>query len=123
MDSRALHRGSANVGSTRRVLLYVSFQVPNNPAPGSTYSLLEEYRGRFRLRRFERWRDPVAEADAEGEEEGEAKAKAKAEGEGEDEDARGGAARSDGASFVAAPTDGELGGGPFIDERRVRRLP
>lgn len=60
MDSRAVHRGSANVSAGRRVLLYASFQVPNNAPPGSTYSLLEEYRGRFRLRNHARWRDPAA---------------------------------------------------------------
>jgi hypothetical protein len=82
MDSRAIHRGSANnsphgcvddasdaalIGGPegRRVLLYVSFQVPNNAPPGSTYSLLEEYQGRFRLRSHERWRDPNAEEEAE----------------------------------------------------------
>ena len=49
------------------MLLYVSFQVPNNAPPGSTYSLLEEYQGRFRLRNHERWRDPAAEVEAEEE--------------------------------------------------------
>mmetsp|Transcript_38322 Transcript_38322/g.61480 ORF Transcript_38322/g.61480 Transcript_38322/m.61480 type:complete len:118 (-) Transcript_38322:60-413(-) len=60
MDSRAVHRGAANL-RMRRVLLYVSFQVPNNAPPGSTYSLLDEYRGRFRLRSHVQWRDPNAE--------------------------------------------------------------
>ena len=71
MDSRAVHRGSANVsfqtgdgdGGRRRVLLYASFQVPNNAPPGSTYSLLEEYQGRFRLRNHLRWRDPSTEGE------------------------------------------------------------
>ena len=81
MDSRAIHRGSANVGAGgRRVLMYASFQVPNNAPPGSTYSMLEEYQGRFRLRSHERWRDPNAEAEAEAETVAEAEAEAEAAG-------------------------------------------
>ena len=60
MDSRVIHRGGANDGAKRRTLLVCTFQVPNNPAPGSTYSLLDEYAGRFRLGGFERWKDPAA---------------------------------------------------------------
>ena len=60
MDSRVIHRGGANEGGKRRTLLVCTFQVPNNPAPGSTYSLLDEYAGRFRLGGFERWKDPAA---------------------------------------------------------------
>jgi len=60
MDSRAIHRGGANEGGARRTLMVCTFQVPNNPAPGSTYSLLDEYAGRFRLGGFERWQDPAA---------------------------------------------------------------
>lgn len=60
MDSRVIHRGGANDGGKRRTLLVCTFQVPNNPAPGSTYSLLDEYAGRFRLGGFERWKDPAA---------------------------------------------------------------
>lgn len=60
VDSRTWHRGSSNVSSLRRSLLYVSFQVPANAPPGSTYSLLDEYRGRFRLSNLHRWRDPFA---------------------------------------------------------------
>ena len=57
MDSRTIHRGSSNVAEhARRKLAYASFLVPANPPPGSTYSLLEEYAGRFRLRAHERWR-------------------------------------------------------------------
>lgn len=57
MDSRTIHRGSSNVAErARRRLAYASFLVPANPPPGSTYSLLEEYAGRFRLRAHERWR-------------------------------------------------------------------
>ena len=59
MDSRAVHRGSANgERGERRTLLYVTLQVPENAPPGSTYSLLPEYRGRLRLRTLDRWGAP-----------------------------------------------------------------
>lgn len=60
MDSRAWHRGGANTSTDRRVLLYLTLRVPGSAPLGSTYSLLEEYQGRFRLSRLERWADPAA---------------------------------------------------------------
>lgn len=64
MDSRAWHRGGANTSQARRVLLYLTFRVPGNAPLGSTYSLLDEYQGRFRLSRVERWADSTAVAHA-----------------------------------------------------------
>eukprot|EP00928_Gymnodinium_smaydae_P022410 TRINITY_DN18834_c0_g1_i2.p1 TRINITY_DN18834_c0_g1~~TRINITY_DN18834_c0_g1_i2.p1 ORF type:complete len:275 (-),score=50.51 TRINITY_DN18834_c0_g1_i2:150-974(-) len=57
MDSRVLHCGGANVSKERRRLLYVTLQVPHNAPRGSTYSLLDDYRGRFSLASLEDWRD------------------------------------------------------------------
>ena len=57
MDSRTLHCGSANTSTQRRRLLYMTFHVPHNMPGGSTYSLLEEYAGKFVLGRCEQWKD------------------------------------------------------------------
>eukprot|EP00192_Tetraselmis_astigmatica_P020724 CAMPEP_0117654604 /NCGR_PEP_ID=MMETSP0804-20121206/3832_1 /TAXON_ID=1074897 /ORGANISM="Tetraselmis astigmatica, Strain CCMP880" /LENGTH=300 /DNA_ID=CAMNT_0005460895 /DNA_START=212 /DNA_END=1111 /DNA_ORIENTATION=- len=61
MDSRLWHRGGANTSSQRRSLMYVTLKVPGNTPPGSTYSLLDEYCGRFRLRNYNKWKDASAE--------------------------------------------------------------
>ena len=62
MDSRTIHRGTANhscgATATDRLLLYCSFQIPKNAPPGSTYTMLDEYRGRFKLSGYEKWADP-----------------------------------------------------------------
>jgi hypothetical protein len=60
MDSRVWHLGGANRSAKRRTLLYISMQVPNNAPTGSTYSLLDEYQGRFSLSNRSRWRDASA---------------------------------------------------------------
>ena len=52
MDSRLWHRGGGNASQRRRRLLYVTFGVPYCRPEGSTYSLLEELKGRLKLRDF-----------------------------------------------------------------------
>ena len=48
-------RGGANSSSRRRRLLYVTFGVPHCLPEGSTYSILDEYVGRLRLRDLDSW--------------------------------------------------------------------
>ena len=67
-DSRVLHCGGANTSAKRRRMLYVTWKIPYCEPSGSTYSLLPEYAGQFRLRNFRRWRDPAEPAKAETEE-------------------------------------------------------
>ena len=68
-DSRLLHCGGANTSTSRRRMLYVTWKIPYCEPLGSTYSLLPEYEGRFRLRNFHSWRDPTEPAKAEKDEE------------------------------------------------------
>ena len=55
MDSRLYHCGGANLSDQRRRVLCVSFAVPYCEPPGSTYSLLWELRGKFRLKHHTSW--------------------------------------------------------------------
>ena len=48
-------RSGANSSSRRRRLLYVTFGVPHCLPEGSTYSILDEYVGRLRLRDLDSW--------------------------------------------------------------------
>lgn len=61
-DSRVLHCGGANMSTKRRRMLYVTWRIPYCEPSGSTYSLLPEYEGQFRLRNLHRWRDPTKPA-------------------------------------------------------------
>ena len=50
MDSRLQHRGSANTSDKKRVIVYTTWASATGPLPqGSTYSLREEYKGKFTL--------------------------------------------------------------------------
>ena len=55
MDSRLWHRGGCNASVSRRRLLYVTFAAPHCFPPGSTYSILDEFVGRLRLRNYDCW--------------------------------------------------------------------
>lgn len=58
MDSRAFHYGGQNTSNTRRILAYFTLQVPGNTPQGSTYSLRDHYKHRFRLKNYKQWQDP-----------------------------------------------------------------
>lgn len=56
MDSRLIHRGSANSSKdAERLLFYTSWLLPGATAAGSTHSIFPEYGARFRLSGWRSW--------------------------------------------------------------------
>jgi ectoine hydroxylase-related dioxygenase (phytanoyl-CoA dioxygenase family) len=55
LDSRAVHRGLANVSSTPRTLLYFTFQRPSSQKfySGSTYTIRSDYLNKFTLTKLQ----------------------------------------------------------------------
>lgn len=53
-DSRCLHAGAANVSRRQRVLFYCSF-IKAEHASASCGTLLESYRGRYKLQDWRQW--------------------------------------------------------------------
>lgn len=64
MDSRLWHCGGSNQSGLRRRLLYVSFGVPHCVPAGSTYSILDEYKQRLRVRALAGQRKAAAVGEA-----------------------------------------------------------